>query len=143
MCVFQGHHAVRGTRAICTNLNTEVLVYFNCSIKLVNRTFNLYNFDLEIQPNVTVTWLHVLYVRSIRRTPSIILFYFQLKIETYYKYSSTVYKKTLISLEEDVCKLYGKSRSSLFVGSKIVAKENNVDIGCPYKVSKFRFYRSG
>lgn len=109
----RGRNIMRGLKVTCPYHNSELVDSFTCSIKLINRTSELYNFDLYAKENVSCSWIHV-------------------KVRTYYKYT-VKYRKTLIDIDEDLCAIFAK-KDGLLLTARITANESNV-IGCPFSVS--------
>lgn len=107
---------MRGLKLLCHIDNVKLIETFGCSIQLINRTAQLYNLDMYTKPNVSLDWIHA-------------------RITTHYKYT-VKYRKTLISLDEDICGLLDGSNNSPLMSRDVRAQSSNVLKGCPFSVSE-------
>lgn len=125
----QARSVVIGKKFLCVGANPQYVVNTTCKIRLINRSNQLYNMNIELQPNVTLYNMHVKIAISIKysRNYLINLFCIQVNIQTYYKFR-IIYRPILLKLHRDLCETI-KSKDLV-----IDAKNNNLDAGCPFKV---------
>lgn len=52
-------HILLGQKVLCTNQNTKYISNASCNIKLKSRDNQVYSFEINLHPNVSLPWLHV------------------------------------------------------------------------------------
>lgn len=48
-----------GKKFLCIEANPQYIANSTCTIRLIDRTFQLYNMSIDLQPNVTLNNMHV------------------------------------------------------------------------------------
>lgn len=55
----QARSVVIGKKFLCVEANPQYVLNLTCKIRLVNRSTQLYNMNIELQPNITLDNIHV------------------------------------------------------------------------------------